>query len=171
MSETINYSYLVGMALTGAIGFLQLGYWFVYFNVFMLITHRQYIYYNKYVIQSEDLFNSIVNGLIPFGATLGALLVGPFLKYGRRNVLIWLSVIMIWFTLITLIFNFFALIIGRFVMGLWVGAWATLCPLIVAEISPPQISSTLGTFNQLMCVIGIFLGYLLEKMETYFFIN
>ena len=165
MTERLNYAYLIGMALTGAIGFLLIGYWCVYFNVFMLITHRQYIYYNKYVIQSEDLFNSIVNGTILFGATFGALLVGPFLKYGRRNVMIWLSVIMIWFTLITLIFNFFALVIGRFGMGLWAGAYGTLCPIILAEISPPQISSTIGTFNQFLSVIGILIGYLWVKKE------
>ena len=159
MSETINYGYLIGMALTGSLGFMILAYWFVYFNVFMLITHKQYVYYNQYVIQSEDLFNSIINGLIPFGATFGSLIVGPFLKYGRRNVLIAVASITIVFTLVTLVFDFFALLIGRFVVGLCVGAYATLSPLLVAEVSPPQISSTLGILNQLCAVIGVFFGY------------
>ena len=67
MSEKINYGYLIGMAFVGAVGFLQLGYWFVYFNVFMLVTHKQYVHAGKYVIASEGMFNSINGGIIPFG--------------------------------------------------------------------------------------------------------
>ena len=139
MSEKINYGYLVGMALTGAVGFLQIGYWFVYFSVFMLITHKQYVHAGKYIVASEDMFNTIANGIVPFGAIFGSIFVGPFMKYGRRNVMIALAVIMICFTLLTMVFNFFLLIIGRFGIGAWVGAYATLSPLFVSEISPPQL--------------------------------
>ena len=158
MSEKINYGYLIGMAFVGAVGFLQIGYWFVYFSVFMLITHKQYVHAGKYVIASEDLFNSINGGIIPFGAIFGSLIVSPFLKYGRRNALIVLAIIMISATSLTLVFNFFALIIGRFWIGLWIGAYATLSPLFVAEISPPEISSTIGVMNQLMAVTGVFVS-------------
>jgi MFS family permease len=99
-------------------GFLALGYCFGYYNPMTGIIHKQYVDKDEFVISSEDLFNSLVSGLVPLGAIPGSLVVGPFIAKGRRLTLIVVSIILIFGTCITMIFNMFALIIGRFIIGM-----------------------------------------------------
>lgn len=63
--------------------------------------------------------------------------------------------------LITCIFDFRALLIGRFMYGLCVGAYVSVCPLYISELAPPEISGSLGALNNLGAALGTLLGYLL----------
>jgi MFS family permease len=110
--------YIIPLAASAAMGFVVLGYCFAYYNSMTSILHKQYVHKDEFVIPSEDLFNSLVSGLIPLGASPGTLLVAPLAKKGRRLALIVVAIIMIFATSITMIFNMFALIIGRFIMGM-----------------------------------------------------
>jgi MFS family permease len=157
--EKLNYGYLIFQSMNAAIGFLVLGYSFSYFNVFTKITHQQYLHYDKHVIKNEDLFNSLVSGLIPFGAIFGSIMINPLASKGRRLAMMVTNLVLVLGVCITLIFDMYALIIGRLIIGLWVGAYVTVCPLYISEIAPPSISGSLGSFNQMGAVTGVLFGF------------
>ncbi|CAI2365914.1 unnamed protein product [Moneuplotes crassus] len=157
--KEVNKPYLVTLAMTAAIGFLLLGYCFAYFNAFTDILHKQYVQNGKEVIKNKNLFNSIVSGLVPFGAIIGSVLVGLIVGKGRRLSLLVVSSIFVMATASTMIFNIYALIGGRLIMGVCIGSYASLCPLFISEISPPHLSGLLGVFNQMGACSGILLAF------------
>ena len=63
---------------------------------------------------------------------------------------------------------FYSLLFFRLLQGFCVGLFSAVAPLIVKELSPTEISGTLGTFNQLNVTLGVFLGtfftYILKKI-------
>lgn len=122
MERKINHCYTFSLSITVALGCMLMGVGFSYFNALTKTLYRHYKYHDKLVIENEDLFNSIVSGLIPFGATFGSILIMPFVKYGR-----WLALVTICITNIvgvglTMIFNIFMLILGRLIVGMCIGA-------------------------------------------------
>lgn len=56
---------------------------------------------------------------------------------------------------LTLFSNFYSLIIGRFIVGLALGLYSSVCPLIINELSPPELAGIFGTMNQLFIVLGV----------------
>lgn len=58
-----------------------------------------------------------------------------------------------------MIFDFFALLIGRLIVGYSVGVLSVLTPLFISEVSPVELSGPLGTLSQIMCTVGIMIGY------------
>jgi len=126
------------------------------------LLHNQYVERGADVIEDRDLFNSIVSGLIPFGATFGSIIASPITAKGRRFSLIVISITFITGTGISLIFSIYALIIGRLIMGLCVGAYVNVCPLYVSEVTPTSISGTLGAFVQMGAASGILSGFLVS---------
>ena len=126
MLEKARLKYIVPLALTVSMGFLQVGYCLGYFNGFTMITHSQYVHADKTVIEDPDLFNSIVAGLIPLGAIFGAPLLSQLARKGRRVAVMGSNVVMIIGCAITMIFNLYALIIGRLIMGLAIGGYIAI---------------------------------------------
>mmetsp|Transcript_5194 Transcript_5194/g.4972 ORF Transcript_5194/g.4972 Transcript_5194/m.4972 type:complete len:146 (+) Transcript_5194:107-544(+) len=121
--------------------------------------HQQYEHYDKQRIHEEDLFNSVASGILPFGAIFGSFMAGPLMKRGRRFAFIVTSLIIIFGTALTLIFNMWALFLGRFIMGLAVGVYFSVSPLYISEISPPSVSGSLGSLNQMLFVAALFLSF------------
>jgi MFS family permease len=64
--------------------------------------------------------------------------------------------------------NFYTLLLFRFLQGFCVGAYSAIAPLIIKELSPTEISGTLGSYAQLMVCGGVFFGcifkYILYKI-------
>lgn len=155
------------MALTSSTGFLIIGYCWAYYNVFTLSTYNQYVHYHKHTWGTRDVFNSYVSGAIPFGAIFGSLMIGPVVKLGRRIALMIIAVVFIIGVATTMIFSFYFLIAGRLIMGMCVGAYATVSPLYLSEIAPPAISATIGVLNQLMSMTGTTIAYAMALMVPY----
>lgn len=63
--------------------------------------------------------------------------------------------------------NFYAFLALRVVQGICVGAYSSIMPLIIKEISPLEISGMMGNFSQLNLTIGVlfgqFLSFILKK--------
>jgi MFS family permease len=61
------------------------------------------------------------------------------------------------------------LVFFRLCQGFCVGFFSALAPLIIKELSPNEISGTLGSFAQLNICLGVFVGcfftYLLKKLS------
>jgi MFS family permease len=64
--------------------------------------------------------------------------------------------------------NFYTLLLFRFLQGFCVGAYSSVAPLIIKELSPTEISGTLGSYTQLLVTLGVFFGcifkYILYKI-------
>lgn len=116
--ERINYAYVVGKALTSAIGFFLMGYSYAYYNIFTEFWHDKFIESGSFVIDNKEMFNSIVSGVIPGGAAIGALVIGPLANKGKRFALIVISILFTSGIVLTLVFNFWFLIFGRLLVGM-----------------------------------------------------
>ena len=83
-------------------------------------------------------------------------------RFGRRNTLLFSSVFIIgsW-ALIAAATNITMILIGRFLLGLFIGATIPACSLYIAEISHTDIRGSLMGFIQLTCTGGIVLSYLI----------
>lgn len=158
-STTARLGYIVPLAMTIALGFVMLGYCNSYFNSMTNILHAQYVYRGKALISNKVLFNSLVSGLIPFGAMFGCLLIGPIAARGRRRALMINASVFIIGVSLTMIFDMWALIFGRLIMGACVGAYVAVCPLFISETAPPSLSGTLGSFSQVGVVFGVIGGF------------
>ena len=58
--------------------------------------------------------------------------------------------------------NVFTFMIFRVIQGMCVGIFSALAPLVVKEISPVEISGTLGTIVQLSISFGVLFAYVLN---------
>ncbi len=125
----------------------------------------------------QDLFSidisigtteGILNGCIPIGALIGALSSSFFIaKFSRRKCLLMMNAFA--FTVGALIYiqTFPTLVIFRLCQGFCVGFYSSIAPLIIKELSPNEISGTLGSYAQLNICLGVFTGciftYILKK--------
>jgi len=82
-------------------------------------------------------------------------MINPIVAKGRRLALIIISITMIVGTGFTLIFNLWTLILGRLLMGMAVGMYATVCPIFISEYSPPSFSGSMGSLDQFNLVCGL----------------
>lgn len=124
-----------------------------------MILHDQYTHYEYFVIEDKDLFNSVVSALIPIGAIIGAPLGGPLASIGRRYAIMIIAGVFTSACVLIAFFDFYCLLTARLLMGLCVGAYASVSPLFVTEIAPKQIAGPLGTANQMMAMLGVSVAY------------
>ena len=105
---------------------------------------------------SAFLQGAVVSSLL-VGATIGALVAGPFAdRFGRRAVLISAAIVFaLGAFLAALAPSAAVLIVARFVLGLAVGTASLMVPLYIAEMAPAEVRGALVNFNQLMITVGI----------------
>jgi MFS family permease len=64
--------------------------------------------------------------------------------------------------------NLYSLLVFRVIQGYWVGSFTAMGSLIIKEISPTELSGSLGTLVQLTLGMGMttvyFLNYCLKKI-------
>ena len=65
----------------------------------------------------------------------------------------------------------YELVAGRFIAGIGCGIGTVAVPMYLGEIAPPNLRGTLGSCNQLGCVIGILIsqigGLVLKEDPTF----
>lgn len=101
-----------------------------------------------------------------FGCVGGSYLAGKGAdRYGRKGLLLWVAVAFALTSAATAAAPNFASFLGaRFLGGLAVGAASLLCPLYVAEVSPPQFRGRMGTLYQLSIILGILISYCINYL-------
>jgi sugar porter (SP) family MFS transporter len=103
----------------------------------------------------------IATSAVLVGAIIGALVAGRVNDaIGRKKTLLLLAVIFTVGALFTAVapdFGFF--LIWRIVVGLGIGAAASVVPVYISEVAPCQVRGMLVTFNQLAVTIGIAISY------------
>ena len=169
MDFKINYIATYGYVITVTLAFFNVGYSYHAFGTWSKIIHSQLVERKMYVIQDFHEFEKIMNIVIPIGAFISAPIIGTLASISRRELLMISSGVFTFGWLLTTIFNLLTILIGRFIMGLWFGAYLTLVPLIVCELSPASISGPLGVIGQIQGMIGFLVSTILQFAHPYSF--
>jgi MFS family permease len=122
---------------------------------------------SKYVIADFDTFIKVMNVILPICAMITAPIVGTLVQSGRRSTMMITSGIFAAGCMLSLIFNFFTIFIGRVIMGGCIGAYLTLVPLMVCELSPGPISGPLGVVGQVQGMTGVLISSVLQFAQPY----
>ena len=122
-----------------------------------------------HVIQDFHDFEKIMNIVILIGACISAPIIGTLASINWRELLMTSSGVFTFGWLLTTIFNLLTILIGRFIIGLWFGAYLALVPLMVFELSPTSISGLLGVIGQIQGMIGFLVSKILQFARPYSF--
>jgi sugar porter (SP) family MFS transporter len=108
-----------------------------------------------------DTTQEIAVSVVLAGAIIGALGAGRVNDaLGRKITLLLLAVIFTVGAVLTAIApDLLFFIACRILVGIGIGAAASVVPVYISEMSPPQLRGTLVTFNQLAITVGIAVSY------------
>lgn len=111
--------------------------------------------------------------MVTLGAAVVCLLIGTVLQFLGRKLTMLLLVIpfTIGWALVTWATNLSMLFVGRFLLGISGGAFCVAAPTYTAEIAQADIRGTLGSYFQLMLVIGVLFSYIVGSNSTVFTLN
>jgi sugar porter (SP) family MFS transporter len=109
----------------------------------------------------SDTTQEIAVSVVLAGAIIGALGAGRVNDVlGRKITLLLLAVIFTVGAILTAIApDLLFFIVCRILVGVGIGAAASVVPVYISEMSPPRLRGTLVTFNQLAITVGIAVSY------------
>jgi MFS family permease len=116
--------------------------------------------FNWQGIEATDNF-SIVASMFPFGN-----LIGPFISIklmnsiGRLKTLLVTNLISTVGIILQVIINYPILLAGRFLLGFSYGMIIALVPVFIKEITPTEMSGSIGSLTGIMLAIGQMGGYI-----------
>lgn len=121
-----------------------------------------------FFISQEDW--SWVGSVVTVGAAIICLFIGTIIQtIGRKLTMLLLIVpFTIGWALVIFATNLPMLLIGRFLLGISGGAFCVAAPTYTAEIAQSDIRGSLGSYFQLMMVIGILFVYLVGAWASVF---
>lgn len=116
---------------------------------------------------SEDEFGTI-SSIVPLGAALVCLVIGVIIQtFGRKPTMLLLVVpFTIGWALVTFATSVLMITIGRFILGVAGGAFCVAAPTYTAEIAEARVRGTLGSYFQLMLVIGVVFSYIVGSVAS-----
>lgn len=111
--------------------------------------------------------------MVTLGAAIVCLVIGTVLQMLGRKLTMLLLVIpfTIGWALVTWATNLSMLFIGRFLLGISGGAFCVAAPTYTGEIAQADIRGTLGSYFQLMLVIGVLFSYIVGSKTSVFALN
>lgn len=128
---------------------------------------------NEYGFDISDADFSWISSLVTLGAALVCLVIGTILQIIGRKFTMLLLVIpfTVGWALVTFATNISMLYIGRFLLGISGGAFCVAAPTYTGEIAESKIRGTLGSYFQLMLVVGVLFAYIVGSRTTAFTLN
>lgn len=123
-------------------------------------------------IISKDEFGTL-SSIVPLGAALVCLVIGVIIqKFGRKPTMLFLVLpFTIGWGLVTFASSVLMITIGRFILGVAGGAFCVAAPTYTAEIAESRVRGTLGSYFQLMLVIGVVFSYIVGTVATVLALN
>jgi SP family arabinose:H+ symporter-like MFS transporter len=153
MPRKINLAYVIFLAATASLGGLLFG-----FDIAIITGAGPFIaeYFKLNDLSLGWAFSSLL-----FGCVIGSVLAGRITDaYGRRRILLWVSLLFALTSIATAeAFSFSSFIVARFVGGIAVGGASILSPMYVAEVSPPSLRGRMGALYQFSIILGILMSY------------
>lgn len=147
-------AYLLRCSLVAALGGLLFG-----FDTVVISGAQDQL---KDLFQLGGFMQGFMTASALIGTVIGALFAGrPSDLLGRKRCLQWAGVLFFASAVgCAFAWDFWSLVAFRIIGGLGIGASTVICPLYLAEISPPRWRGRLGAFFQFNIVLGILLAYL-----------
>ena len=112
----------------------------------------------------STVIKEIIVASVLFGAIIGSVTSGRLTdKFGRRGIILVISLIFIFGTLIASFApSVLFILIGRLFIGIAIGIGSYTAPLYIAEAAPFELRGGLVSLNQLMITIGIMASYFIN---------
>ncbi|KAK6335696.1 hypothetical protein TWF696_002460 [Orbilia brochopaga] len=105
---------------------------------------------------------SLVTSITSISALISSLCSGPISEYGRKKAILLAAIVFIlgavWQSMAETVQG---LVVGRFIVGLGVGAGSAVVPLYITELSPAHLRSRLNTLNTVFITLGQIVAYLI----------
>ncbi|KAL4364958.1 hypothetical protein AHAS_Ahas07G0058100 [Arachis hypogaea] len=156
-------SYIVAITFTAGIGGLLFGY-----DTGVISGALLYIKEDFEQVKNSYFFQELIVAMALVGAIFGAT-IGGYINdvLGRKMAIVVADFCFAVGSLIMAIApNPYVIIIGRFLVGLGVGAASVTAPVYIAEVSPSEIRGGLVGFNALMITGGQFLSFVINYALT-----
>jgi MFS family permease len=103
-----------------------------------------------------DVALTILIGILPLAAVLGAIITKVMMKRFRRLSGIYIFTIVNCVAVGLINVNMFpTLLVGRFLEGICIGFYSAIAPIYLREIAPKELRKLLGLFFSLGKVVGI----------------
>lgn len=127
----------------------------------------------EYDFEITDQDFAWVGSFVTLGAALVCLFIGSVIQVMGRKLTMLLLIIpfTIGWALVTFATNISMLYVGRFLLGVSGGAFCVTSPTYTGEIAQSDIRGTLGSYFQLMLVIGVLFSYVVGLYSTVFALN
>ena len=94
-----------------------------------------------------SFYSSLITAICSFGSAIGAIGIGAFTKFGKKNCIFYSNFLVFLGAGLTLIENVPAIIIGRFIFGLASGTFSVLVPGFINELCPTELKGPVGTIT------------------------
>lgn len=158
LKNSVDILYLVLLSAAAALGGLLFG-----FDIAIITGAGPFLtqYFHLSDLSLGWAFSSLL-----FGCVVGCFFAGKNAdRYGRRGLLIWVAVGFAVTSIATALApNFSSFILARFLGGVAVGAASLLCPMYVAEVSPPSFRGRMGALYQMSIIVGILISYCINYL-------
>ena len=166
-----SYTYILAFVLNACLGGFFFGYIMGELNLLLIDLKHQYTWSDS----TNDLMKGVLNALCPIGAIVGTLLSGNFFsKLGRKKSLILADLIGIVGCVICLFLGASGVtqVFGRFLCGVSTGINSQIIPIYINELTPIEVSGSMGTLFQAFINLGIIISYVMglgvqEDSEDY----
>ncbi|KAJ5993949.1 hypothetical protein N7451_009673 [Penicillium sp. IBT 35674x] len=113
----------------------------------------------------SNVRNGLIVGLLSIGTMIGALVAAPIAdRIGRKySISFWAVINMVGIIVqIAATDNWVQVAMGRWVMGLGVGALSSVVPMYQSESAPRQVRGAMVSAFQLFVAFGIFISYIVN---------
>jgi sugar porter (SP) family MFS transporter len=156
VSDSNRFVYLI--AIVAALNGLLFGY-------DIGVISGALLYLDQTFTLSTFLKEVIVSSTL-LAAAAGALIGGKFADYYGRRLMTFIGAVAFFIgsLVMALAPTVSWVIIGRIVAGLAIGIASIVGPMVIAEVSPPEIRGALGTLQQLAITVGILVGYFINYL-------
>ncbi|CBX98280.1 hypothetical protein IAQ61_010377 [Plenodomus lingam] len=106
-------------------------------------------------------WKGLMTAMLELGALIGALFAGYLAdRLSRKYSIVWAVVVFtIGSVLQTAAMGYAMLTVGRLIGGMGIGALATISPLYISEIAPPEIRGALLVLQEFSIVFGIVIAF------------
>ncbi|KAL4473817.1 hypothetical protein ABPG74_022681 [Tetrahymena malaccensis] len=152
-----SFASVVVMVLVASMGSLYFGY------SLGVMSLAQDTIYAVFDVDSDkqNLYSSLINASIPFGAMIGSISAGLLLNYvSRKNAFIITDIVGVIACCLTQITNINLFLFLRLISGIVTGLNSALVPQYIQEVSPIAISGIMGTIFSMCINTGIIIASL-----------